>query len=692
VALVYKLPGSSKAERIVLQRDPQAPRRSSGDYVWDVVGLGVMPGDTIAYYVEATDNDQVSGQKPGVSRTQYLKIYSAAEHHRRIIEQLEQDWEKLITLLADRLESPDRAAERTPEVISAGAALDTRALDLASALAERAVALRKEKAPDQLWRALVNVSTGLREKAAAVSSARGSLAVWQGRGITATAGPVRRFDQALAEEIAEEERDILYLETLLDQQRIQDLVALSKELAAKRRELANMLEQYRTAPDEATRERLSNEIARLKERMAELLQRMSELSRNIADEHVNAEAMKELNDSAQMMDAFDKMQELLDKGEVEEAMKEMEKLGQLLDDLQKNLEKASGEFRGGEFGELGKQLGEFARQLDDLERQQQQVHEQTQQLRQNHKQELQKRLEQKGADFVDRLRKKVAQSSTRLGEVTDVRNFFRETDLRAAQDAIEDLDKALAVGDFDQASQLAAKALGHARALAEDLERQSKESRYFPQAWKEQIEEIKRNAESASAAVPPLDEVRKELESLFPKAAQTMSEADRQKMKALGEQEAQLQQKANQMAEQMGQMNQQAPVFPPEAQQMMRQVGERMGQAQGELKGRNPGGAAAEQRAALDQLGQVKKGLEQQGQGQQGQGAPIPWPWKGPGMPGGRDGFGNHSPEDEEVQIPGADQYQVPEEYRKDILDAMKQNAPEKYKDQVKRYYEEIVK
>ena len=34
----------------------------------------------------------------------------------------------------------------------------------------------------------------------------------------------------------------------------------------------------------------------------------------------------------------------------------------------------------------------------------------------------------------------------------------------------------------------------------------------------------------------------------------------------------------------------------------------------------------------------------------------------------------------------------MPEEYRKDILDAMKQGAPEKYKDQVKRYYEEIVK
>ena len=92
-----------------------------------------------------------------------------------------------------------------------------------------------------------------------------------------------------------------------------------------------------------------------------------------------------------------------------------------------------------------------------------------------------------------------------------------------------------------------------------------------------------------------------------------------------------------------------------------------------------------------DQISQLQKGLEQGQKQGGGQGPGIPWPWMGPGM--GRDnGGGMSSSNDEKVQIPGADQYQVPEEYRKDILDAMKQRAPEKYEDQVKRYYEEIVK
>jgi hypothetical protein len=63
---------------------------------------------------------------------------------------------------------------------------------------------------------------------------------------------------------------------------------------------------------------------------------------------------------------------------------------------------------------------------------------------------------------------------------------------------------------------------------------------------------------------------------------------------------------------------------------------------------------------------------------------------QGQSEPGDEDGNGLRDPE--KVEIPDADKFQVPEEYRKDILDAMKQGAPEKYKDQVKRYYEEIVK
>ena len=43
------------------------------------------------------------------------------------------------------------------------------------------------------------------------------------------------------------------------------------------------------------------------------------------------------------------------------------------------------------------------------------------------------------------------------------------------------------------------------------------------------------------------------------------------------------------------------------------------------------------------------------------------------------------------MKIPGADDYRAPREFRKDILDAAKREPPPDFREQVKRYYEELI-
>ena len=57
----------------------------------------------------------------------------------------------------------------------------------------------------------------------------------------------------------------------------------------------------------------------------------------------------------------------------------------------------------------------------------------------------------------------------------------------------------------------------------------------------------------------------------------------------------------------------------------------------------------------------------------------------------GREGEGG-DPAPEHVEIPGAEAHRAPEAFRKDLLEAMKQGAPERYRGEVQRYYEELVK
>jgi hypothetical protein len=137
---------------------------------------------------------------------------------------------------------------------------------------------------------------------------------------------------------------------------------------------------------------------------------------------------------------------------------------------------------------------------------------------------------------------------------------------------------------------------------------------------------------------------------------------------------------------------QQAPVFPPQAQGQLGETRGHMGQAAAELAQRNPQRGHGQQELALDALSRFKKGLEdaakqQQGGGGGGMGFPFPFAEES----GEQEGEGREFSR-ERVAIPGAEAYKVPEEFRKDLLEAMKQGAPERYRGEVQRYYEELVK
>ncbi|MGC4122060.1 MAG: hypothetical protein QM765_47265 [Myxococcales bacterium] len=696
LALLFKLPGASKAERVILQRSKDAPRRASGKYDWDLVAPSLSPGDTIAYYLEATDNDEVSGKKTGVSRTQYLKIFSEAEHHRKLVQKIEASWEKLVTLLADRLESAERKPDgRTPEKILGGATLDSRALALAAELSDLSVSLRKEKSPDQLWRALALVSAGLKEKATATFDARTGAANWLRRGAAVDSDPVRRVSRALEAEIAEEEKDVLYLEALVDQQRIADLAALSKELVSKRRELADLLEKYRAAPDEAARDRLIKEIARLKERMGELMKRMAEL--------LQVHQRRALQRRGAPGDG----RVAADDGRLRQAPGAA----------------PPGQGRGRDEGDG--EAGPDARQAraEPEQGQQGEPGRAVRPLGQGRRAVRQGPRHAPGGSTAAARRHAEGPGALQAAPAGPAGPEGRRLRREAAQEGRRGAQEAR--GDQEPAG-LLARGRAQARQGADRRPRQGARGEGLRpgRGVRRQGADVRRAGLRRLRARSP---GRSPLPAGLPgggvAGAEERPQRQERRPAAPGHQA-----RARQ---------------PPAA---ARRGDERAGPPGDEGHGPAPGPAAAEgwptapedgrpepagaplpaggaghaaaggrahaarsdqdAGARSDRLGrggarrarsarrQLEKGLQKQQGGQsQGGGQPLPWPWKGPGQEpnfGNDDGEGRQN--DEKVEIPNADQYTVPEEYRKDILDAMKQGAPEKYKDQVKRYYEEIVK
>ena len=101
----------------------------------------------------------------------------------------------------------------------------------------------------------------------------------------------------------------------------------------------------------------------------------------------------------------------------------------------------------------------------------------------------------------------------------------------------------------------------------------------------------------------------------------------------------------------------------------------------------------ASARQALEQLQRFEDAMQQMakqagGKGQSGPRMPMPW-----GEPSGDQGENDSGDMDtQKVEIPDAEAGRGPQEFRKELLDAMKQKAPEKYQERVKQYYEELVK
>ncbi|TMA19135.1 MAG: DUF4175 domain-containing protein, partial [Deltaproteobacteria bacterium] len=236
VSLVFQRAGS-KEERVALMTPAVPAKRLRGAYTWEIAPLKLRAGDKVSYHLEAKDNDAVDGAQKGVSATQAIKIFSAAEHSREALIHAQALWERLVALLADRLEEKPTPPEGEPAAqwYAQTSQKDRDGRVLSSEMSAAGTELLKDKlAPRAVGRALRYASTSLGPALQRTSIARAPLA----RGSLDHEGAVRNFGVALANEIKEEEKDVLYLEDLLDRARLDAMQELGKELAASRRELA----------------------------------------------------------------------------------------------------------------------------------------------------------------------------------------------------------------------------------------------------------------------------------------------------------------------------------------------------------------------------------------------------------------------------------------------------------------------
>ena len=693
VSLVYQLAGSGE-QRVSLEAPASPSKRLRGTYSWDLAPLKLRAGDKVTYFLEVKDNDAVDGPQRGVSGTQALKVFSAAEHSKEALVRAQALWERLVSLLADRLEEKPAPAEAEAAApwYAQTSAKDKDARTLAVELSAAGAELLKDKlSPKGVGRALRYASSGLLQAVQRTSIARAPLS----RG-AAQDGTARLFQHALRGEIAEEEKDVLYLEDLLDKARLDAIQELGRELAASRRELARLAEKLRRAPDEATKKEVLAEVERLRERIQELMSRMSELAKGIRDEHLNQEAVESVQKEQDLLGQLSDIQKKLQSGKVEDALKQLDELGAQLDKLEKDLAKKAGDAQGGQYAEEAKKLQQAANDLKQIREKEQDLEKRTAQVRRDLRAQAQKRFEERGGnDLAKRLQDKVAQARKAIKDIDQkvAEHLGLEDALEMAQGRVDDLGRALQNKDFDEALDLAERGLRAAEMLQGRLSMEDQVAQRYP-GFARDPQATRRSLNGASSAQPPLQDVVRELQDALPHEGQGMSEKQLQQLQQQAKEQQQLKDQLGKVRDQLSEVGKKAPIFGPQHDKMLEQAQQGMGQAKDKLGRGEPRGAQAGEQQSLEKLQQFEDAMEQlakQGGGK-GQGMPMPW-----GEPQGQgeetsDDGDSQGVKHEKVEIPDAEAGRTPIEFRKKLLDAMKQPPPEKFKDRVKQYYEELVK
>lgn len=684
--LVYKATGAAE-KRVPLTLDEA--RAARGTYEWSVASLDLKPGGEVRYFLEAKDGNTVKGAQKGVSKTQVLKLYSAAEHRREALRKAEALWERLVTHLADRQESADRKAPVTVDAVKAGVPIDERANLLAKDVLALADGLTEEREPmPELVSALSIIGKELDVDTRFLQQRRAYL--------KRNAEPARDgvYDPALAyaltsrlaTDLATSEKNVLYLESLLDRARLQAIRELAQELKDERRELTRLVEEFQKTNDPAVRDALLEQMQELKARMQELQQRMAEMARGIRDEFMNEDALRELMDEKNLENPLSEIERLVREGKADEALKKMQELSMELDEMFDQLEKGAQAADENADPELTKAFQEFNEALEQTVTEQQKVADQTKGLKEKARAAAKERIARQGEQVKRELAQKLDELEKSYQSMPPDRIGSRlEEQQQKALQNVRNTKQALESNDFDLAAESARELVQRAQEIERSALDQAEEDRRFQNPDPVQ-RESRKFAERMQKDERRAEEVSEKLESLFPPPSQSLDPAEQQQLKSLAKQQQKLGEKGQQLKEQMKELGEKAPIFDEEAEGQMQQAAQRMGSAGQRLEGKDVSRGAGDQQGALQALQQLQQQMQQsQKPGSSGKGG-LPMP-----MRPRRSGTGRQA-SNEKIEIPEEDPSANPREFRKDVMDAMKQGAPDRYKEQNKKYYEELVK
>lgn len=639
---------------------PKDSRRQAGRYDWDLGPLNLARGGRVAYWLEARDDDTVSGPKVARSRVLHLQVFSREERHDRTLAAQRQLLEQALRQLAQRLvlfpATTKLLPPSTPRILQLRWAA-TRLSSLVDGLRSLEARMRRD---EEVSRSVLGAIGRLHQRLRGLQRKEHQFQTrTRGKRSSETlAGALLAAAQGLNGQVVVALEDgSLLLANLLDEQRLQQITEASRRLTDTRKQLSTLLARYAKSRDPALRKQIEAQIRELQRQLATLLQKLAKLSKTLPDEYLNHEAVQRLGLARQAED----LAKLFASGKIDKLQAALAALDKKLADMRKLLDGNLQSFRDQRMSARERAFGKMMDRLHELESEQQAIKRSTEGVVQKYRKRAGQALDKKLAPLLDAQLRRLAKLRKELSKVDrrTIASYQREQLERS--DRLEKwLRAALKQRDLAQSLEMA-KRLHAALDLLHDDLRGGAIDRYL---WRRPTRQAVKRVKGAQSIAA---EIQHDLEKQLPKPGSLLGRKELETLRKLQRRQQALKRRVSDLRRKLG-GKQPPPQGLPDGLRRTEQMMEGAKQKLGQVR---PAQAQSAQEGAAKQLRALRESLRRSRQPRSS-----------------ARGDTNRK----RVPIPGAESFKPPREFRQDLLDAMKEAPPPSYEGQVRRYYRELVR
>jgi hypothetical protein len=511
-----------------------------------------------------------------------------------------------------------------------------------------------------------------------------------------TPAQLQQPQQQLEAVVQELERLSSFAEHIASGEKLNDVAQLSNKLMDQQNKLLAALDnlpkdfQGGILPPE-----LQKLLDSLQSLMQDLMQAMAQLPMTLPDEFLNRQL--DTFPLSDMMRQLQEMQQKLEAGDLEGARQMAEQLLKNLSAMVAALQNMRQQARGGSLDAMSQQLMESSNKLADLVERQERILEGTQDIDQESLRQLNE-AQQQAFDTVQRRFEQELNDLARLaGEMWRRARQHPELDT-AFQDAYQQLLRQLHAArqglqehELPQVTEDLAEAERQLAWMRQRAERLSQPDR----ALQQQIARARQHMQAAQQALDSLPQDRQAM--LTPSQSGRLGE--------LGQSQGGLRHDTQTLQQEVQRLLPLMPFLPAELGQQLQEALPFMGEAQGALEGQRSQQALPPEQEALERLRNAQNGMQQamQNMAQRGQMMgmsmpmlrqagrfPMPEFMPQPNVDEQQAGAAGASVRN--FQLPDKEAYKVPRMFREDIMEALKQGYPERFKELIEQYYRNIVR